>query len=240
MPEPPEDLDDRGKLLWDRAYQLEHADVLWSEPPVPYVAGRAISLLRTDGARRVLDLPCGDGRNSVPLARAFPELVAADASPRALHILESRTRRCGLRNIETSREDVFRISFPDASFDGIVCWDLLGHLTRPRDALVELLRILRPGGRLVASTFALGDSTRGMEMRQIGPEEYIYDDRFYFKFRDEPETWQLVEDLPADVKEIVSASWMEPPHEGYRDYPHRHESWVMILQKEVGVSRDGR
>jgi SAM-dependent methyltransferase len=42
-----------------------------------------------------------------------------------------------------------QLPFPDARFDAVVCLHVLHHLTKPRRGLEEMLRVLRPGGRLL-------------------------------------------------------------------------------------------
>ena len=119
----------------------------------------------------------------------------------------------------------------DEAFDGIFCCDVLGHLTQPRQALEELLRICRPGRSIVANVFALGDSTRGPNMTEIGHEEYIFDNRFYFRFYEQEEVERLLHEVDADIVWNRLVRWTEPPHEGYREYEHEHESWLFAIRK---------
>lgn len=227
-------LDEQGKESWEERYHLKEATVLWSQPAVPFVENEVVARFREAGVREVLDVPCGDGRNTVPLARAAERVRAADSSTSALAIAEARLRAQGLDNVEFATTDVFATGWADGSFDGIVCWDLLGHLTRPAQAIGELLRVLRPGGLLVGSVFATGDSTRGLEMRHLGPgdEEFIYRDTFYFKFYDRAASEALAAQVAgAELVDLSLTRWMEPPHEGYREYEHEHESWVLTFRK---------
>lgn len=48
--------------------------------------------------------------------------------------------------------DIEHSNFPDAHFDAVVLWDIIEHLIRPVDALREVSRILKPGGRVFIST----------------------------------------------------------------------------------------
>jgi SAM-dependent methyltransferase len=45
--------------------------------------------------------------------------------------------------------DLERLPFPDAGFDVVLCTETLEHVARPREVLVELRRVLKPGGRVV-------------------------------------------------------------------------------------------
>ncbi len=71
----------------------------------------------------------------------------------------ARARRPDLRWVATDvlaapwndvAADAGRLPFAGASFDAVVCLDLVHHLARPRDFFAEAARVLRPGGRLAA------------------------------------------------------------------------------------------
>lgn len=49
-------------------------------------------------------------------------------------------------------EDIEAMSFADASFDAVICLEVLEHVRHPERAAAELMRVLRPGGRLLLST----------------------------------------------------------------------------------------
>jgi SAM-dependent methyltransferase len=62
------------------------------------------------------------------------------------------------------------IPFASASFDAITAWDVLEHLSRPREALREIHRALKPGGRLVLTTGDVGSWLA----RVSGPKWHLY------------------------------------------------------------------
>lgn len=93
-----------------------------------------------------LDLGCGDGSASGPyLARHAGSYVGADISERAVHAAQER----GLKAITI--DDAGKLPFGDASFDVVVCIEVLEHLYEPQLAAAEALRVLRPGGRFLAT-----------------------------------------------------------------------------------------
>ncbi|WP_225728282.1 MULTISPECIES: class I SAM-dependent methyltransferase [unclassified Nocardia] len=226
------DFDTPGKMYWNNSYVLSSQPNLWGDPPVPFVES-AIDIFAADSARTVLDLPCGDGRNILPLASKFEMVVGADSAGNALDITARRAKAAEFDNILLLRSDIYDTGFEDAMFDGIFCCDVLGHLQEPEKAVRELLRICRPGRRVMANIFALEDSTRGDRMRPVGDEEYIFDDRFYFHFYSEAAARELCAKFAddAELDSIERVSWMEPPHEGYREYEHEHTSWLFVLRR---------
>jgi SAM-dependent methyltransferase len=97
-------------------------------------------------ATRVLDVGCGNGRAAGRwLNPRVGEYVGVDVSPLAVEA----ARELGLdaRVIE----DATALPFADASFDLVVCIEVLEHLLRPDHAVQEIRRVLAPGGVFVAT-----------------------------------------------------------------------------------------
>jgi ubiquinone/menaquinone biosynthesis C-methylase UbiE len=98
----------------------------------------------------LLDVPCGFGRHSVPLARAGYRVVGVDRSEALL--AEARRRARGERWPKLVRADYRELPFADGSFDAAVnLFSSLGYLGDAEDTkvLAEIRRVLRPGARLV-------------------------------------------------------------------------------------------
>src|SRR3954467_14499360 len=98
----------------------------------------------------LLDVPCGFGRHSVPLARAGYRVTGVDRSAALLE--EARRRAGGERRPKWVAADYRELPFADASFDAALnLFSSLGYLGDEEDtkALAEIGRVLRPSGRLV-------------------------------------------------------------------------------------------
>jgi SAM-dependent methyltransferase len=221
--------------LWDAAYGVDVLDGdanLWGDPPVPY-ALTAAELFKTNSAAVVLDLPCGDGRNLPPLSQGCDILLGGDTSPKAMAIAEGVVRKAEVRDrVVFVRTDCFDTGLLDASVDGIFCWDLLGHLTDPGRALLELYRILRPGGRLVANMWTMNDcQTSDPNIKEIEPKIYIDHFDFYCQFYDHDDLDALLDSVGLAAESVEVQGWREPPHATYRNYWHDHESLVFVIHK---------
>lgn len=228
----PSNIDQDGKRFWDDSYRVKVAPALWCDEPVPFVRSAASSF-RELGAFKTLELPCGDGKNTSYLAQHVNYLIAADSSPTALAVASRRLNRSAVRNCVLCATDVFTTQFADSQFDAVFCCDLLGHLERADKALGELIRVCRSGGILIGNVFGIGDSTRTAEgMVGLRNEEYVYHNKFYFRFYTEAELTALLNKWPAHVIDIARSRWLEGPHEGYREYPHEHESLVFTIRKD--------
>lgn len=109
-------------------------------PPDPE---RLRALLRLPTAGRMLDAGGGTGRVSTQLQQLVGELVLTDASS---GMLKQAQRKDDLRLTMAHAE---RLPFADESFDRILVVDALHHFHDQHQAVADLLRVLRPGGRLV-------------------------------------------------------------------------------------------
>lgn len=223
--------------LWDGAYdstRLNGEANLWGDPPVPFAA-TAAGLFAAASAAVVLDLPCGDGRNLAPLADGAPILLAGDTSLNAMTIAERVTERGGFRKkVVFTKLDAFSTGFLDNSIDGIFCWDLLGHLTNAEDALRELYRITRPGGIIVANMWTMNDcQVTDPNIKEISPKVYIDHFDFYCRFYGPEDLTELLGSVGLVADSVEVQRWWEPPHAGYRDYEHEHESLIFTIKKPV-------
>jgi len=95
----------------------------------------------------LLDAGCGPGTITVDLARRLApgRVVGIDRSPDVLAQAAAHARDQGV-SIDLQTGDVYALPFPEASFDVVHAHQLLQHLNDPVRALVEMRRVLRPGG----------------------------------------------------------------------------------------------
>ena len=102
--------------------------------------------------RRVLDCGVGTGALSCALARVSPapfKLDAIDISPRMLERARSSLRGGNLKG--TLRlGDIRKLPYGDSVFDLVMSAHVLEHLVNPSVALNEMMRVLKPGGMLIA------------------------------------------------------------------------------------------
>lgn len=111
-------------------------------PPAPLPAP-LVELLALQAGMRVLDAGGGTGRIAQLLAREGARLTIADVSR---GMLRQAIRKGGLGPTQAAVE---RLPFPDASFERVLMVDALHHVYDPQQTVNELVRVLRPGGRLV-------------------------------------------------------------------------------------------
>jgi SAM-dependent methyltransferase len=96
----------------------------------------------------VLDVGCATGRLLARLAESGAgRICGADVAPAILDMARRRLERTSAELRVADAEE--RLPWPDRSFDAVTLTGVFHHFTRPVDALKEIRRVLRPGGRLL-------------------------------------------------------------------------------------------
>ncbi|HWM09733.1 MAG TPA: class I SAM-dependent methyltransferase [Solirubrobacteraceae bacterium] len=138
---------------WDHVFSDFYLRAFAGDERDAAAEGQALAAARLAGCPAggdLLDVPCGFGRHSIPLARAGYRTVGVDRSQALLD--EARSRAGGDAAPELVRADYRELPFADASFDAALnLFTSLGFLGDDEDtrALAEIGRVLRPGARLV-------------------------------------------------------------------------------------------
>ena len=111
-----------------------------------------LSLLGIAAGERVLEVGCGSGAVTREIARRVGSrgsAVGLDPSSALLAVARELAREAGLGDrVEFREGDALRLPFPDRSFDAVVCVTVLSHVPKGEAAIPELVRVVRPGGRL--------------------------------------------------------------------------------------------
>jgi len=111
---------------------------------LPHFARQLPVSLRTDGRTpRVLDLGAGTGNLSQLLATAGYDVEACDLDPSLFQFPGVECRQADLTH---------SLPYEDASFDGVICVEVLEHLDGHEKLFREVGRVLRPGGAFVFTT----------------------------------------------------------------------------------------
>jgi ubiquinone/menaquinone biosynthesis C-methylase UbiE len=99
----------------------------------------------------VLDVGCGAGHVAEQIAPHVRQVVGVDLTPALLAVGAKRLRDAGIANVLLQEGNAGDLPFVDESFDLVVSRGALHHMPRPEQALAEIARVCRPGGRVVAS-----------------------------------------------------------------------------------------
>jgi SAM-dependent methyltransferase len=126
-------------------------DALRDVPGVSLYKAQALELMRLEHGQRVLDTGCGAGDDAACVAALIgPYGLCVGADLSATMVAEARDRHASLR-LEFMRADCRQLPFADASFHSCRVDRVLHALDDPQRALAEVVRVTRPGGRVVVS-----------------------------------------------------------------------------------------
>ncbi len=112
---------------------------------------RAIKALDIAPDENVLDVGCGHGRSLATLAaRALKgRVIGLDPSQLMVEIASKRNRRLiKAKRVQLIMAETDTLPFPDGVFDKVLCVHVVYFWTDPNTALMEIARVLKPGGRL--------------------------------------------------------------------------------------------
>jgi SAM-dependent methyltransferase len=117
---------------------------------------------------RVLDLGCGDGTTAVPAAQLGAEVLGVDIASNLVEAGNRRARELGLANCAFQEGDASNLEdLADASFDLVVSIFGAMFAPRPMDVAREMVRVTRPGGRIVMGNWIPNDPTLVAQILKI-------------------------------------------------------------------------
>ena len=138
------DLKARHRAMWGLGNYARVADEL-----IPELGQVIVEACEIGSGDRVLDIAAGTGNAAIPAALAGAEVTASDLTPELLEVGQARaSSETGADSITWRAADAEALPFDDAAFD--VVMSCVGIMFAPfhEKAAAELLRVVRPGGRI--------------------------------------------------------------------------------------------
>jgi ubiquinone/menaquinone biosynthesis C-methylase UbiE len=109
---------------------------------------------------RALDLGCGDGTTAIPLARLGAEVVGIDIARNLVEAGNRRAAAAGLTRLKFQEGDACNLEgVADGSFDLVVSMFGAMFAPKPFDVAKEMVRVTKPGGRIVMGNWIPNDPT---------------------------------------------------------------------------------
>jgi len=143
-----------NKALWEKGDFTEIAALMRE-------SGEAIvKSLGITPSMKVLDLGCGDGTTAVPLARTGAEVVGIDIARNLVDAGNKRAKEAGLSRLKFQEGDACNLEgVHDHSFD--LALSVFGAMFAPKpfDVAREMVRVTKPGGRVVMGNWIPNDPT---------------------------------------------------------------------------------
>jgi len=151
-----------NKALWEKGDFTEIAGFMRQ-------SGEAfVKSLGVTKAQRVLDLGCGDGTTAVPLARLGAEVVGIDIARNLVDAGNKRAAEAGLNRLRFQEGDACNLQgVSDHSFD--LTLSVFGAMFAPKpfDVAREMVRVTKPGGRILMGNWIANDPTFVSQLLKI-------------------------------------------------------------------------
>ena len=117
---------------------------------------------------KVLDVGCGDGTTAIPAATLGADVVGVDISSPLVAAGTTRARDMGLSNVRFQEGDACDLAgLADKSFDLVVSIFGAMFAPKPMDVAPSLVRVTKPGGRIVMGNWIPGDPTLVAQILKI-------------------------------------------------------------------------
>lgn len=117
---------------------------------------------------KVLDLGCGDGTTALPAARLGAEVLGVDIASNLVAAGNERAKEEGLANCIFQEGDASNLhALKDRSFDLVVSMFGAMFAPKPFDVAKEMVRVTRPGGRIVMGNWIPNDPTLVAQILKI-------------------------------------------------------------------------
>jgi SAM-dependent methyltransferase len=117
---------------------------------------------------KVLDLGCGDGTTAIPAAKRGADVLGVDIAANLVAAGNKRAKELGLANCRFQEGDASDLKgLPDRSFDLVVTIFGAMFAPKPFDVAKEMVRVTRPGGRIMMGNWIPNDPTLVAQILKI-------------------------------------------------------------------------
>src|SRR6476620_6207191 len=151
-----------NKALWEKGDFTRIADTMRE-------SGEAlVQRLGITKGMKVLDLGCGDGTTALPAAKLGADVVGVDIARNLVEAGNKRAAKQGLTNLKFQEGDASNLEqLPDKAFDLVVSIFGAMFAPKPSDVAKEMVRVTRPGGRIVMGNWIPNDPTLVAQILKI-------------------------------------------------------------------------
>jgi ubiquinone/menaquinone biosynthesis C-methylase UbiE len=151
-----------NKALWEKGDFTQIAQTMRES------GEELVSKLGITKDLNVLDLGCGDGTTAIPEAELGAKVLGVDIATNLVEAGNIRAKEAGLTNIKFQEGDATNlVDLKDKSFDLVVSVFGAMFAPKPFDVAKEMVRVTRPGGRIVMGNWIPGDPTLVAQILKI-------------------------------------------------------------------------
>ena len=151
-----------NKALWEKGDFTQIAETMRES------GEELVGKLGITEGMRVLDLGCGDGTTAVPAAQLGAEVLGVDIATNLVAAGNARAEELGLTNLSFQEGDASNLNeLDDGAFDLVI--SIFGAMFAPKpfDVAKEMVRVTKPGGRIVMGNWIPNDPTLVAQILKI-------------------------------------------------------------------------
>ncbi len=216
-----------NKALWEKGDFTQIAQAMRRS------ADELIEAVGVEEGMKVLDLGCGDGNTAIPSAKRGADVLGVDIASNLVAAARRRANEAGLSNCTFREGDASNLEgIEDNNFDLTI--SIFGAMFAPRpfDVAKEMVRVTKPGGRIVMGNWIPGDPTLIAQLLRISgayapspPEGFI-----------SPITWGVEDNVVERfVAAGVPADQISFSRETYTfEYPGRPAAYADVFRTYYG------
>lgn len=151
-----------NKALWEKGDFTKIAETMRES------GAELVAKLGVTPGMKVLDLGCGDGTTAIPQAKLGADVLGIDIARNLVEAGNKRVKEEGLSNCTIREGDATGLTdLEDRRFDLVVSIFGAMFAPRPMDVAREMVRVTRPGGRIVMGNWIPGDPTMVAQILRI-------------------------------------------------------------------------
>jgi len=158
----------RFKAEGDFVKRLDRPERRKAVPPSDIIAR-----MRLSGKETLADVGAGIGYFSIPFSSKVKEVIAVDAEPKMLRLLEERAAVKRRPNVSTLLGDALYLPFEDGAVDRVFLAFVYHELALSALALEEASRVLKPEGRLTVVDYQKWETPFGPPVSERKPPEHV-------------------------------------------------------------------
>ena len=143
-----------NKALWEKGDFTRLAETMRES------GAALVNKLGITKGLKVLDLGCGDGTTAIPEAKLGADVLGVDIATNLVEAGNKRAKEEGLSNCIIQEGDATNLQgLEDGRFDLVVSIFGAMFAPKPYDVAKEMVRVTKPGGRIVMGNWIPGDPT---------------------------------------------------------------------------------
>ena len=137
--------------FWDRVAKLYD--------PAEKLNGKAyremceLTAKLTPRGANVLECAGGTGELSLAASKKADSVLCTDNSEKMLEVAKKKAEKEGAFHIGFEKRNIFHLDDPDETYDTVIAGNVLHLLDSPENAVREMYRVTKPGGRILLPTF---------------------------------------------------------------------------------------